>query len=321
MTDRAATRAALWIGSWGKYHALLLLCGLLAGCKPSANSWNVPEDAGARAEALARVEQEITAEPTNGNLYIQKLCLLLAESEIDWRARELWANLYKIKGGPAILSGLCKHPNGLVRRNAADLAGEMKMREALPDLRRRAEDRNADVRRAALRALRHMRDLESFRLYALLLKDPDWTVRAEAARAMGMFSTPDAVRRLSYMFKEDETWVHKYAAESIINVAQPENKEMLTELFQESRYAEARAVCGIALAKLNDPQGIQFTDRLIRQREQPFRLLAAQCLAHANPQRALALFKELLEAGESDEEVRVFMTTHVEKWVAAPVHP
>lgn len=299
----------------GSLFKAVVLSGIafgLMGCGPSDSALTVASDPKVRQQEMARLDREIAANPSDGNLYVAKMTLLLAEDSADRQARELWASLYRVQGGPSILVGLVNHPSKNIRKNAICLAGEFRMAEAIKALRRRAEDRNSEVRRVAVKALRQIRDDKSYNLYVLLTKDGDWAVRSEAALALGMFPEADAVRRLSKMVLDSDPYVQYQAAESLIGIAKPQVRTEFIQIFDKATDPLQTSVAGMGLARLGEERGIVATEGVVRRPAHPFRVIAVRVFAEADSQRAGRVFREILSRGETEEDVRVLMKGHVD---------
>ena len=299
----------------GFFLKALLICGIgigSGGCKRSNGSFSIPADPDARQAELARIEEEIRASPADGNLHVARLTILLAEDPVDWRARELWASLYQVKGGSDILVGLLNHPSTRVRCNAIRLAGESRMAAAISALRRRAEDRNPQVRRTALWALRQNRDTQSFYLYALLLKDSDWSVRAEAALALGMFPNADAVHRLAAAMSDPDEFVQYCAGESLLRLANPQTRPVFEKIFNAPDDSVQKSIAAFALAKLGHQEALLYAERVLRKPDHAFRTLAAHSLAAGDADRAERIFIELIGAGERQDDLLGVMRGHLE---------
>ncbi|MCX5744866.1 MAG: HEAT repeat domain-containing protein [Proteobacteria bacterium] len=90
---------------------------------------------------------------------------------------------------PQLLDQLLHSDDPEARAIAVNAIGKKVGRLALPDLEKAASDRDPLVRRAALRWLGQLHDLEVHELLAKRLRDPDDGVRAAAASALARIGT------------------------------------------------------------------------------------------------------------------------------------
>jgi len=136
--------------------------------------------------------------------------------------------LREIEEGTDVISGMLKHHEWFVVRNAADLAGELKIEGAVESLGQVSDHEDSRVRLAAALALARIGTPEAVRFLGKPLRDADRTVRlslareikgrglgalsmllvtateteedpevlAEFYRALGRIGTPDAIRVL-----------------------------------------------------------------------------------------------------------------------------
>ncbi len=90
--------------------------------------------------------------------------------------------LREIEEGADVIAGMLKHHEWFVVRNAADLVGELGIKEAVPLLGQVSEHEDARVRLAAALALAKLGTQEAVRFLSRPLRDPDRNVRLSVAR-------------------------------------------------------------------------------------------------------------------------------------------
>jgi HEAT repeat protein len=92
--------------------------------------------------------------------------------------------LREIEEGTDVIAGMLKHHEWFVVRNAADLAGELGIKEAVPLLGQVCEHGDARVRQAAAQALAKIGTPDAVRFLRNPLRDADRNVRLAVARAI-----------------------------------------------------------------------------------------------------------------------------------------
>jgi HEAT repeat protein len=154
---------------------------------------------------------------------------LLVEAPTFAERKAYLAALRLIEEGGDAVASMLRHPEWFVVRNAADLVGELRFQEAVPDLGDTMDHADARVRRAAAAALAKIGTADAVRHLRRALKDPDGEVRVAVAqgvagrglgpltmslvkaaeeekdpqvsceyyRALGRIGTPDAVQALA----------------------------------------------------------------------------------------------------------------------------
>jgi HEAT repeat protein len=153
---------------------------------------------------------------------------MLASAPTFAERRAYLQALREIEEGADVISGMLGHHEWFVVRNAADLVGELRIKEAVPLLGKAGEHEDARVRLSAALALAKIGTPDAVRFLSKPLRDPDRNVRlsvakeikgrglgalsmllvtateseedpevlAEYYRALGRIGTPDAVRVL-----------------------------------------------------------------------------------------------------------------------------
>ncbi|WP_159461564.1 HEAT repeat domain-containing protein, partial [Thermoflexus hugenholtzii] len=137
-----------------------------------------------------------------------------------------------------------------------------------PELRRALQDKDADVRRAAVQALEKMGPPV---LPALLqaLQDEDADVRRAAAEALGNIGDPPALPALTQALQDEDGGVRRAAAEVLEKMGPPALPALLRALQDED--AEVRRAAAEALGNIGDPpalpaltQALQDKDGMVR---------------------------------------------------------
>jgi hypothetical protein len=91
----------------------------------------------------------------------------------------------------------------------------------LPDIEYLADDRELDVRIAALRCLGRIAHPVAAATVAKGLHNPAWQVRAVAAEAAGRIGLVDQVDRLAEMLGDDLWWVRQRSGEALVALGPP----------------------------------------------------------------------------------------------------
>ncbi len=128
------------------------------------------------------------------------------------------------------------HQNPLIRRNAAEVAGLMRLSAARPVLESRVQDASRDVQRAVVNALKIVGDERSLFALVLALKSSAWEIRLEAAEALGYHGGPKAIRFLWSALNDREPLVSDSAAAAIMKIAQTHRAKALP--FLEPKVAD-----------------------------------------------------------------------------------
>ena len=125
---------------------------------------------------------------------------------------------------------------------------------ALPALRELLENKNADIRWWATRALAEIDDPEVASLLKTMLHDPDPTVRYCAALAARRQPAAGLVPDLIAMLSEEDRMLAHLAADALIAIGDPAVDPLLDVMGSGSRAARLEAVR--ALAGIGDTRAI-----------------------------------------------------------------
>ncbi len=105
------------------------------------------------------------------------------------------------------------------------------------------EDRDAEVRAAAAKAIGHVSDTGAVALLAKSLSDPVWFVRLQAARALGTLAHQRAVRPLLAALTDESWQVRAAAADALRRLGEPAVPALTDCLFtSRDRYVKEQVV-------------------------------------------------------------------------------
>lgn len=105
------------------------------------------------------------------------------------------------------------------------------------------QDRDAEVRAAAAKAIGHVGDTGAVALLAKTLSDPVWFVRLQAARALGALAHHRAVRPLVSALTDESWQVRAVAADALRRLGEPAVPGLTECLFSSrDRYAKEQVV-------------------------------------------------------------------------------
>jgi hypothetical protein len=229
-----------------------------------------------RFDAIARRYASATAEAVEAPAFPDYLKQQHAYADIwfvDLLEWELAGDPY---GVAASIVGDLRYPNGIRRRalvvlltlcdarrrgvesdvetlvEVAELLGELQSYAALSPLEKLFAHPDAQVRRAAVRALRFLYFKRSFVIVRKALEDNDASVREAALIAIGGLHFPHAFNPLSRIFREArDTRVQVAALESIGKIQTVEAGEMLVMVLRQED-SPLREVARQALAQLDN---------------------------------------------------------------------
>ncbi len=152
-----------------------------------------------RGEAAARVLQRRGSDSTDVLLGL----LATAESSRERRAYSL--ALRGIPEGTGLIVQMLGHEKWFVARNVAEVAGEIRIEEAVPELGRLLTHADARVRRAAAVALAKIGTKQTMEPLLRLLKEGDKELRALVAASIGGEERSRALAMPLVVLAEEET--------------------------------------------------------------------------------------------------------------------
>lgn len=152
------------------------------------------------------------------------------------------------------------HPDPLIRRNAAEVAGLMRLKAARPALEQRVQDPSREVQRAVVNSLKYAGDERSLFALVLALKSGFWETRLEAAEALGLHGGVKALRYLWTALSDPEPLVAETAGESLLKIAAAQRGKAAPFFRKRLRDADAsraelaRKALDIASAPASSPE-------------------------------------------------------------------
>lgn len=145
---------------------------------------------------------------------------------------------------PALLPRM-QSRSGVVRKIAVEVLAcapesDPRVRGALLSA---LEDRDAEVRAAAAKAIGHVNDTSAVALLAKSLSDPVWFVRLQAARALGTLARQRALRPLVSALTDESWQVRAAAADALRRLGEPAVPALTECLFtSRDRYVKEQVV-------------------------------------------------------------------------------
>lgn len=128
------------------------------------------------------------------------------------------------------------------RLAAIDIFGRIRLLDAVPWLRQRLADEDADVRARAAHALGAIAEPGSAESLQAAMNDPEWPVRAMAAKALGRIRDRKSIPVLTASLRDREWWVRANAAEAL-RIMGPEGIDALIGMLDDDdNYARHQAV-------------------------------------------------------------------------------
>ncbi len=203
---------------------------------------------------------------------------LIAAPSMDER-RHVFSALAQMKEGASQLVHLLGHPQWFVVRNSAELAGELGVAEAVPELAKQLDHEDERVRKAVALALAKIGSRYTAEPLRRALRDPSPEVRLQVALGVGgRRSSPLAM--------------------------------LLTGALEEEKEVEVVRELVLALGRIGSPEAVQAlikfvqpTGRLLGRRPTPLRVAAVEALRLAGSPAAVGTLQGL--AGDGDRAVKV----------------
>ena len=122
-----------------------------------------------------------------------------------------------------------------------NLAEALATPAVLAPVLRLSTHRDAEVRLAVARALKHYFHPETPDVLYALLADEDWRVRAQAARALGVLKITEAIGPLGDLMRDRAWWVRFRAALSLAQLGEPGRRMLREARVGGDRYASEMA--------------------------------------------------------------------------------
>lgn len=213
-----------------------------------------------------------------GTIGTQHLLELLVNAGTYAERKALLAVLRTAKDGTDMVINMLRHPDWFVVRNIADLAGELRIEEAIPHLGKVLEHGDARVRKSAALALAKIGTAPCARHLQRALNDSDAQVRLRVAAEIGGRGLAGlAMSLMTAAEREENASIKLEFYRALGRIGTPESVE--------------------ALRKVAEPGG-----RFVGRRPSAPRVGAVEGLALARTDAAVTLLKELAE--DRDGEVK-----------------
>ena len=186
-----------------------------------------------------------------------------------------------------------RDPDASVRLDAANSAGQVKLRPAVPILLQWLEDSDADVRTAAARGLGRIGDLRPIPSLVRALGDGSSTVRRAALVALAELRDPSVVVPLLARLDDDDTEVRVEAADALGRLNNP---QAVVPLIGRARdpSPEVRVAVYRALGALHDSRATAALIQSLRDQAEAARLGAIRALGMLADPRAVEPLSELV---------------------------
>lgn len=262
---------------------------------------------GQRREALEFLDDALERRPNDSSLHQGKVfvCLSRDGGDAPERAAAALRAMEGKMGGNAVLRRSLGDGSPVVRRNAALTVGLVRMERARGTLQDRVQDREIEVRIAAVRALGDLGDRRSTFHLLLALRDMDPGVRAEALRSLALVGAAGEARRMFRYLHDEDGDVRRSAREALLALA-PDGPRREYERRLEGGSPGERAVAAACLASMGDARGGEILRAAIRDHDAPERVLAVELLAEVDPAGAARFLSDLAK-DEPDRAVRAAM--------------
>lgn len=253
---------------------------------------------------VEKLSEEIENSPMNKELHLERLALLLAMEDLNTAQGIANCYVYMVENcghDPILLEGL-RSDNYLVRANAATAIGYLKWQAAGKALRRSADDRHPEVRKASVRALGKLANPDFQFVLLLSLKDGDWEVRAEAAKALGMLKDPSVTKYLFPVLDDIDEFVRYEALRALIDVRSADKASLYRQEWKEKESVR-RANTGVTLlAMVGKLENWQPLEEVIQSQHQELSLEAAKVYFTHQPEASRKFFQKILADGEVEED-------------------
>lgn len=227
---------------------------------------------GRQRDGVVQVLQRMGADAT------EVLLAHLIDADAMEERRNYYGVLRQMTEGTALLINMLTHDVWYVIRNVADLCGDLRIEEAVPDLARRLEHDDERVRRSAAGALAKIGSPTTIEPLRLALRDPSPVVRLHVLGLLG--GRPHRALAMTLAVRAEEE----------------SHPEVLRETYLAlGRIGSPEAVQ--ALARAAEPGG-----KLFNRKGAATRLAAVEALALVDGSAAAGVLRRLTD--DADREVR-----------------
>jgi len=194
------------------------------------------------------------------------------------------------------LSQALKDSDGVVRRNAASVLGNISPETAIAELLKALEDSNSDVRRRAALALGKIGSETAIMGLLKALEDSDEYVRRNAAFALGNIGSETAIAGLLKALKDSDESVRGNAAFALAKIG---SETAIAELLKALEHSDNALE---ALTEIETETAIAGLLKALEHSDEGVRGNAAFALGKIGSETAIAGLLKALE--HSDEDVR-----------------
>jgi hypothetical protein len=266
------------------------------------------------AEMLPSVEAALQANPRDCSLVEARAALLILadSSELQLEVERAVRLSLDQCGRIGFLVDLMKSRKAGVRQTAATMAATFRQSHLAPEIRKLTEDRDPNVRAAAIRALVRLEDKESRVAVFFALKDGNWKVRSEAAAAAPVLCEPGDVVRLFPLLEDSDEYVRYQAQSALPLFCTVANQKIFREAAAGRHGSAAVVPAALGLSRIGDVEAWDVLADTVKSPTGLFRTEAIGAMAHLDPRRASVFFSERLRR-ETDPKMvaalQKYMTT------------
>jgi HEAT repeat protein len=209
---------------------------------------------------------------------------------------------------PAIVE-LLSDKDEVARGTAATIAGQRRLRQAIPKLRALLQDPEPDVRAAAIRALDELEDRGHLAALVALLQDPSESVRRQAAGSLAKGNEPEVGQiALGWIRNPAQEARQLHLSWGVTTVGRLKMKEAVPDLIRllqgpelkgEGRLVDSTAT---ALGQIGDDAAIEALQTMLRDSKAPFRRHGLYAVARFRLRSLLSDVEPLLK--DPNAEIR-----------------
>ena len=183
-----------------------------------------------------------------------------------------------IRFGEIAVEPLCKALTSNKISKAAPILGMIDDPRATETLIQVSENDDANVRRAAIKALGHKKLQKAKNIFIKALKDTNWGVRAEAVTALGMLKDLESVPELIVLFSEEDYSMNDKIIASLSEMGKDVVDPLLRNFANSKTYVQKGIIDTFILIKDNDT--IPTLLNALGSNEKGIRQRAAEALGH-----------------------------------------
>ncbi len=215
-----------------------------------------------------------------------------------WLKAELLGEVRSDEAIPELLK-LVEHSDSDVRRMAADALGNMGDDRAIPGLLKLVEHSDSSVRTSAAYALGNIGDEKAIPGLLKLVEYSDSSVRRMAADALGNIGDEKAIPGLLKLVKHSDSSVRMSAADVLGKIGDGRAIPGLLKLIEDSDF-DVRSSAADALGNIGDEKAIQGLLKLVEHSDSYVQWRAAEVLGNIGYEKAMTGLLKLVEHSDSD---------------------